>query len=161
MTTSTCTRCAAAAVRTLGTEDLCGACAEQILAPIRARVIERDGPTAITTAVDGSGIGRQNGPLRPDYAPGWADLACDQCGATWVGLIGQACAWCQAAIDGYLNRRRTATLTPPAVHSDDRRRPRVLATWVERLDWAVEAELISVQDASNAYRKAVGRERAA
>jgi hypothetical protein len=45
------------------------------------------------------GIGRQAGPLRPDYGPDWAELACDQCSATWVGRIGDPCDWCEKALE--------------------------------------------------------------
>jgi hypothetical protein len=45
------------------------------------------------------GVGRQNGPLRPDYGPNWAELKCDQCGATWVGVIGDPCGWCEKALE--------------------------------------------------------------
>jgi hypothetical protein len=45
------------------------------------------------------GIGRQAGPLRPDYGPDWAELACDQCAATWVGRIGDPCDWCEKALE--------------------------------------------------------------
>jgi replicative DNA helicase len=45
------------------------------------------------------GIGRQAGPLRPDYGPNVAYLECDQCKATWVGEIGMPCDWCEKALE--------------------------------------------------------------
>lgn len=53
-----------------------------------------------------NGHGVQDGPLRPDYGDGWAELKCDQCGATWVGVIGDPCGFCQdARIDMQLQQR--------------------------------------------------------
>jgi hypothetical protein len=162
MTLGTCARCPAQAVRTLGMAALCGDCVERILAPIRARVLERDGPHFIPATVTGGGIGRQAGPLRLDYGPsGWADLCCDQCGATWTGRIDTACPWCDDANTRMWDGQRIKTLTPPDVDPDDRVYPQVLIGWGERLNRAIEAGLVSVEEASNAYRKAVGRERAA
>lgn len=44
------------------------------------------------------GRGFQNGPLRPDWGDGWADLRCDRCGATWVGPLGEVCSFCEEII---------------------------------------------------------------
>lgn len=53
-----------------------------------------------------SGRGFQDGPLRPDFGEGWAELRCDQCSATWVGVIGDPCGWCQdARIDMQLGQQ--------------------------------------------------------
>lgn len=41
-----------------------------------------------------SGHGRQVGPARPDWGDGWADLECDECGATWTGPVGEHCSYC-------------------------------------------------------------------
>jgi hypothetical protein len=50
------------------------------------------------------GVGRQNGPLRPDYGPNWAELKCDQCGAGWVGIIDDPCGWCEKALEDMRHR---------------------------------------------------------
>jgi replicative DNA helicase len=52
------------------------------------------------------GVGRQAGPLRPDYGPGYADLICDQCGAGWVGKIDDPCTWCEDAKVRLLEEQR-------------------------------------------------------
>jgi hypothetical protein len=52
------------------------------------------------------GVGRQAGPLRPDYGPGYADLICDQCGAGWVGKIDDPCTWCEDAKARLLEEQR-------------------------------------------------------
>jgi hypothetical protein len=204
MTLGTCARCPAQAVRTLGMAALCGDCVERILAPIRARVLERDGPRVLPATTKGGGVGRQVGRssgcadprqfmLMPpeidfgdrshddvmgavvermavaieaisqqtEHEPGWADLCCDQCGATWTGRIDTACSWCDERIDRQWDDQRRLVLTRPDVDPDDRTYPQTLVAWGERLNRAIETALISVEEASNAYRKAVGRERAA
>ncbi len=45
----------------------------------------------------GVGLGRQRGPATPDK--GWTPLACDECGATWHGHIGEPCGWCEDRLD--------------------------------------------------------------
>jgi hypothetical protein len=156
MTLGTCARCPAQAVRTLGMAALCGDCVERILAPIRARVLERDMLQETT-----HGRGQQFGLMQPDYGPTCADLRCDQCSATWVGNPGDPCWWCWRRYQAMVEGTAALVLAPPDVDPDDRTYPQVLIAWGERLNRAIEAGLISVEEASNAYRKAVGRERAA
>jgi len=151
-----CTRCDNQAERSLGTEWLCADCHEAILAPIRARVLERD---MLQETTHGKGV--QCGPLEPDYGAGWAHLACDQCGATWVGKIGAACSWCQDRYQRLLDEQAQTVLTPPDVDHDDINYPAAIVAWAERLNRAVIAEIVSVEEASRAYRKAVRDERAA
>jgi hypothetical protein len=94
--------CGQPATRTLAAVPYCDPCAEVVLAPIRERHPSN---------------GQQVGPLRPDYGPGWAELGCTTCGATWVGRIGDTCGWCIKALD----EPRTSKLRlapPPDVHLD-------------------------------------------
>jgi hypothetical protein len=79
------TVCDALAVRTVGTQALCAAHVEELLEPIRERVYGRRGIR---------GWGRVVMP-RADCRPGWGDLQCGTCGATWVGPDGDPCAWCE------------------------------------------------------------------
>jgi hypothetical protein len=76
--------CGQPATRTLAAVPYCDPCAEVVLAPIRERHPSN---------------GQQVGPLRLDYGPGWAELGCTTCGATWVGHIGEPCSSCVARID--------------------------------------------------------------
>ena len=162
MTLGTCARCPAQAVRTLGMAALCGGCAERILAPIRARVLERDGPRVLPATTKGGGVGRQVGPLRLDYGPsGWADLCCDQCGATWTGRIGTACSWCDERIDRQWDDQRKLVLTPPDVDPDDRTYDAVTGAWVDRMAIAIEAGIISREEATRAYERGARRDHAA
>jgi hypothetical protein len=77
--------CGRPATRTLAAIPYCDPCAEVVLAPIRER--------------HPSNGQQQVGPLRPDYGPGWAELGCTTCGATWVGHIGEPCSSCMDRID--------------------------------------------------------------
>ena len=87
---------------------------------------------------------------------------CIRCGATWDGHIGQACRWCWSEYDSLLRLSVEAVLTPPDVDHDDKRHPDALAAWAKRLAVAVQAELITEQDARTAMkREATQRDRAA
>lgn len=44
------------------------------------------------------GVGLQTGPVHPEYGPLEAELTCICCGATWTGIPGDPCWWCQRAI---------------------------------------------------------------
>lgn len=50
----------------------------------------------LVSGVPMSGRGYQVGRLRPDFGDRFADLECDndECGASWVGEIGEECAYC-------------------------------------------------------------------
>lgn len=89
--------CGQPAVRTIGAVAYCTACAEQILAPLRAR--------------HPSGHGYQAGRMRPDWGDDCAELECDNCHAGWVGPIGETCSWCLQAADE--PRRLKLASAPP------------------------------------------------
>ncbi len=98
------------------------------------------------------GHGRQHGPLRPDYGPQWAELACDTCHATWVGIINDPCTWCEQALQRLLADQRHNLLHPPWLHDNDGPRHDELM-WAARLRRAVEADLITDLEARNAIRR--------
>jgi hypothetical protein len=137
-------RCGAIAYRLLGTVAHCDTCAEEFLAPIRARVI-----------LDESGIGRghQTGPLRPDYGTNWADLTCTVCPYEWTGPIGETCAACidRAARTVELQRRRL--LRPELPPIDDHRRRAAVDAWHGRLARAVVAGIITDVEADSAANR--------
>lgn len=60
------------------------------------------------------GVGLQAGPLAPAFGPLYAELACNACAATWVGVPGEPCGWCRRSYWGVvehqaeLDRRRAA-----------------------------------------------------
>lgn len=107
------------------------------------------------------GHGYQVGPLRPDWGPRWADLACDQCDATWTGPIGEPCWYCARQRQLMFDYQAEATLTSPDTDPDDINYPKALKAWAERMNTAVEAGIITDRDASGAYRRAVRHERTA
>lgn len=148
MTFRTCARCTATAVRTLGTEDLCAPCAEAILEPIRARVLERDMLQETTR-----GRGGQVGPLRTDYGPGWADLACNQCNARWTGRINGACPWCADREEWMLEEQRKLIRTPPDVEREDITYEARMGAWIDRMSRAVEAGIITRDEARWAWER--------
>ena len=39
-------------------------------------------------------IGIPCGQYRPEYGPSVRDLQCSACGATWAGIVGDPCSWC-------------------------------------------------------------------
>lgn len=41
-----------------------------------------------------NGVGLQSGLHRPEYGPLYYDLTCCACGATWAGVPGESCQWC-------------------------------------------------------------------
>lgn len=128
----TCHDCADPAVRTLAARAYCERCAETILAPIRARVIDQPGV----------GIGKQITP-RPDWGPGWANLECDECAAGWTGPIGEACGYCARRIEQTRQHQRDILLDPP---DDTARHP----AWLERLERAKTAGVITASEAHRA-----------
>ena len=100
------------------------------------------------------GVGRQQGPLRLDWGPTWADLKCDQCGATWVGQIDDPCSWCQRSLELARMYQRDLLLKPPDADPSDATYPARMIAWAERLDRGVQAELINQRDAEAALRRA-------
>jgi len=88
-----------------GVAVLCDDCLEAARAPIRARVIERQGDVdRVPAPIPANGQMRQVGPLRPDYGLGWAECACRVCDGEAVAVIGSACGWCAATVE-FLERK--------------------------------------------------------
>ena len=140
-----CAMCGKPATRSLLAVDYCTACAEAILEPIRQHVITDEG---------GIGWGQQHGPTRPDWGPRYADLHCTKCDATWTGPIGEPCSWCTDSIDRMRQWQAEIVLTPPDTDPDDIRHPAAMAGWKQRLDVAIDAELITRHQAGHAWRRA-------
>lgn len=99
------------------------------------------------------GVGRQVGPLRPDWGEGWAELECDHCGAGWVGPIGEPCAWCAVSLERMRAWQADKLLHPELPDRDDCRRARALKAWAGRLARGVEAELIDADAARRAWKR--------
>jgi hypothetical protein len=100
------------------------------------------------------GHGQQTGILRPEYGDGWAELQCDECDATWVGPIGEPCNWCATALDNMRRWQAEKVLEAPEVDPEDERYDGVMVAWGKRLRVAVEAGIITEQQARTAYERA-------
>lgn len=105
------------------------------------------------------GHGYQVGPLRPDWGPQWADLACDACGATWTGPIGEPCWYCARARQLMLDHQAAATLTPPDVEPDDIGYTTAVGAWLDRMTIAAEAGIIARDELRRAWDKETRRGR--
>lgn len=148
-----CTKCGAPAMRRLGTEALCGRCAEMILAPIRDHLGELDGLEA--EHHDGAGW---PGPQRPDLGPGLHELTCGACGATWCGPPGDPCPYCAHRAQVIADDQRRLLLYGELPERDDARRPAAVEAWSERLQRAVDVKIITVAEAERAWARETGRD---
>lgn len=138
-----CDRCQRPAYRSLAAEDLCAGCYSVVLDPIRQRVAERAG-------IDGWGRKVGPGDMRGP------DLLCDRCGATWHGLHGEPCWWCQRHRELIEDHQRAILLACPEVDPADVLYTARMSAWAGRLRRAVEIGLLTRPEAEAAYRKAVG-----
>ena len=86
---------------------------------------------------------------------GYTALECDQCEATWVGPDDEPCPWCQEAAEHQLQWQAELTLTPPDTDDDDQQRPHALEAWAQRLTIAINAGIITKQQALNAWERAL------
>jgi hypothetical protein len=100
-----------------------------------------------------TGHGAQHGPMRPDWAPGFADLQCDQCKATWTGPIGEPCGYCAVALENMRRWQAEKLLRPELPDPADTRRPAAIVAWARRLAVAVKAGHITRTHADAAYQR--------
>lgn len=143
-----CGRCPAPAVRTLGTTALCATCAEVVLAPIRARALER-GELVAPFAGRGRSLG-----TRPDSAvPGLVNVVCDRCGATWLDWEGAPCPWCERRHRKLLEDQAELVLEPPDVDPSSTGYELARRAWAERLARAVQAGVIDEASARAALTR--------
>ena len=142
-------RCGADGVRNLGVHGYCATCLGELLASFDPSVFQL------------SGVWLQDGPMRPDIGPGWAECRCLACGATATTVVGMACGWCIAARERMAAWQADKVLTPPDVDENDVRRPAALHAWARRLAVAVEAGIIDERDARRAWNRAVSHDLAA
>lgn len=101
------------------------------------------------------GQGAQVGPLRPDYGDGWADLKCDQCGATWTGPLGEVCSWCIDAEERQRQWQAELVLRKPDVDRDDKQYDGAMRAWAERMNNAVKAGLVTKEKVLMTWEKAM------
>lgn len=109
------------------------------------------------TRTNAAGHGCQVGPMRPDWGPDWAELACDQCPATWVGPIGEPCRWCAAALDRQRLWQHDLALEPPDVERDAADYTARMKGWAERLAIAVRSGIVTEAEARRAWEREQNR----
>jgi hypothetical protein len=136
-----CTKCGADGVRNIGIEGWCAHHLEELYATFDRSVFAF------------AGVGLQNGPLRPDWGPHYANLACNACGATWTGVTGEPCGWCRRTHQRVLAHQAELVLTPPDVDRNDQRWEAAMDAWSGRLRVAVDAGIIEDRDAVAAMRR--------
>jgi hypothetical protein len=113
---------------------------DHCLALIRERVILREGI---------AGVGVRDGRNRPEFGVDAFELRCVDCGATWVGPIGEECAYCDRALAQMVTWQRELLLTPELPDDEGSR-----VAWAERLGRAVTTGLVTEAEA----RQAIARE---
>lgn len=84
-------------------------------------------------------------------------LSCVLCGATWVGIPLERCAWCLDALSSMLAQRRRHLLTAPDVDQADKRYRAAMTAWAAQLREAVDVGLIDRQSATSAWQRSVNR----
>lgn len=138
-----CSTCGAPSVWSWATVDYC---ADHASAPL-----EMIGPAAWQYA--GRGLAVQCGRRRPDHGADSAEVRCPHpdCGAQWVGRVGEPCAWCLRRLEVQRLYQRDLALRPPERPATDV----ALTRWGERLKVAADAGIITRDEAAHAWRKAV------
>lgn len=139
MTLWPCSTCGADGVRNLGTEGFCSTHLAHLYARLDPAVFRL------------RGAGLPGRTVNPD------DLTCPACGATWVGLAGDPCAWCARMLDQMQESAADAALDPPDLDANDARYPQALRAWAERLDVAVAAGIVDRATAQRAILRKKNR----
>lgn len=102
-------------------------------------------------------VGMIAGHAHPEYGPGHFDLACQLCGATWAGIPGDPCWWCERAAEIQIDHQIDLLLAAPECDPADVRYEGCMEAWVQRLRVGIEAGLITRQQAETAYTRATTR----
>ena len=146
LTLALCRQCGALPAGCVGTVAYCAVCADAMLAAVRDRVESR--------VSDESGIGAGNPAApRPDHGAGFADLACNLCGAGWVGLAWEQCPYCIDRDERMRNRQRRLLLRPELPDRDDNARPGALEAWGDRLAHGISTGVVTAADADAAWER--------
>jgi hypothetical protein len=143
-----CSECGAPGIRNLGARGYCMAHLTEVWRLIRPEVWLTEG--------GGHGLPEL---MRPDHGEGFAELTCSCCGASWVGAAFARCPWCVALLERMRESSAAAVMTPP--DPDDLHYEERMRAWAERLARAVDAGVVRRERAVAAWRREVGRARAA
>ena len=104
-----------------------------------------------------SGVMVQAGRMRPDWGPAFCDVQCIACGATEVGIVGEACWWCQRSHDIVCAWQAEIVVRVPDVDPDDARYEPAMKAWAQRMATAVKAGVVTRDQANAVWRRAVAR----
>ena len=140
-----CYRCGSVGVRNVGARGYCGTHLAELL----------DSFDPIIWQANGIGLAR--GRMRPDLGPSIADLTCTACRAGWAAVPGTPCLFCRDERERLVRFQRQMLLTAPA----DEPTESAFMAWRHHLRLAVDAGLLTRDEASAAWRKAVKHVRAA
>jgi hypothetical protein len=103
-------------------------------------------------------VGMICGIARPEYGPAIYDLRCQVCEATWSGIPGDPCWWCEDALDRQRLYQIDLLLTIPDIDIADATYEARMRAWLQRMKVGVEAGLITRAQAEktwwNANKKA-------
>lgn len=102
-----------------------------------------------------AGTGRQQGPLRPDWGPGWADLECDECAATWTGPLDEPCPWCDIAEERQRQWQGELLLAVELPDPHATNYTAAVTGWAARLRRGIEADIITEPQARRAWERSV------
>ena len=133
-----CCRCGGSGSRNIGTSGYCGAHLAELYAAFEPLVFALHG------------VGLPCGQVRPDLGPALEDLRCVACGAGWVGVAGESCAWCERSKAVLTAHQHDLALQPPEVLTES-----TLTAWGEQLRLAVAAEVVTRAEAERVWRRAV------
>ena len=97
------------------------------------------------------------GQMRPEYGPAIQELACNNCAATWAGIVGDPCWWCQDSLERQHGYQIELLLRAPEVDPDDETYDDRMWAWAQRLKNAVDTDLITRDEAERKYRLAMRR----
>ena len=106
-------------------------------------------------------VGLPCGLRRPEYGPSVQDLACCNCGATWAGIAGDPCGWCEDALDRQREHQADLLLTVPDIDLADATYEARMRAWLQRMKVGAEAGLIASAQAENAWWSANRKKSAA
>ena len=106
-------------------------------------------------------VGLPCGLRRPEYGPSVQDLECCSCGATWAGIAGDPCGWCETALDRQRLYQIDLLLAVPDIDIADVTYEQRMRGWLQRMKVGVEAGLITNSQAENAWWNANKKKRAA
>jgi hypothetical protein len=145
-----CDDCAEAGTATAGVRNLGrrGYCSKHLL-----DLYSTFGPEAW---IDG-GIGLPTGPARPEYGPLEYGLTCICCKATWTGIPGDPCPWCETHIGQQRMWQIDLLLEPPDIDPQDINYADRMKGWAARMQVGIDAGLVTRAEADAAWKRVLKR----